>query len=231
MNASPLWHALFWTWTASEVLILLVTRTHRRSGTVRDRGSIVVLWIVIFSSIFAGSWYSGTHPHTISAGAHWVRTASVAMLVAGLAVRWTAIASLGRSFSANVAIHANQKLYRKGLFALVRHPSYTGMVIIFAAIGLHMRNWAGLAIVLIPTTAALLYRIHVEEAALPLGRSTTSTANPPNASSPASTDVRFASGNGSICICFEGDGLVAQGFSLGSQVRNDSKVNGALEGC
>ena len=166
MNSLPLWHALFWTWTASEVLLLLVTRTRRRSGTVRDRGSIVVLWIVIFSSIFAGSWYSETHPHTIFAGAHWVRTASVAMLAAGLAVRWTAIASLGSSFSANVAIHADQKLYRKGLFALVRHPSYTGMVIIFAAIGLHMRNWAGLALVLIPTTAALLYRIHVEEAAL-----------------------------------------------------------------
>ena len=132
----------------------------------RDRGSIVVLWIVIFSSIFAGSWYGETHPHTIFAGAHWVRTASVAMLAAGLAVRWTAIASLGSSFSANVAIHADQKLYCKGLFALVRHPSYTGMLIIFAAIGVHMRNWAGLALVLIPTTAALLYRIHVEEAAL-----------------------------------------------------------------
>jgi protein-S-isoprenylcysteine O-methyltransferase Ste14 len=166
MNPSLLWHALLYAWTASEVLILLVTRTRRSSGTVRDRGSIVVLWIAIFSSIFAGLWIGDTHPHTIFAGAPWVRIAGLVLFAAGLALRWTAIATLGRSFSANVAIHEDQKLHRKGLFALVRHPSYSGMMVIFLAIGLNTRNWLGLAAVVIPTTAAVLYRIHVEEAAL-----------------------------------------------------------------
>ena len=40
------------------------------------------------------------------------------------------------------------------------------MLFIFTAIGLYTRNWIGLAIVVLPTTAALLYRIHVEEQAL-----------------------------------------------------------------
>jgi protein-S-isoprenylcysteine O-methyltransferase Ste14 len=40
------------------------------------------------------------------------------------------------------------------------------MLIIFAAIGLYERNWISLAVVLILPTAALLYRIHVEEMAL-----------------------------------------------------------------
>ena len=48
----------------------------------------------------------------------------------------------------------------------MRHPSYTGLLIIFVAIGLHTRNWIGLSIVVIPATAVLLYRIHVEETAL-----------------------------------------------------------------
>jgi len=95
-----------------------------------------------------------------------VRIAGLVIFAAGLALRWTAIATLGRSFSANVAIHENQKLYRKGLFALVRHPSYSGMMVIFLAIGLNTRNWIGLAVVVIPTTASVLYRIHVEEMAL-----------------------------------------------------------------
>jgi len=161
-----LWLILYWMWIVSELLLIVVTRTRTSSGNVRDRGSIFVLWIVIFSSIFAGSWYGAVHPHTILAGAHWVKTASVAILVAGLAVRWTAIVSLGRAFSVNVAIHADQKLYRKGLFGLVRHPSYTGMLIVFAAIGVRTQNWGALAIILIPAFAALLYRIRVEEAAL-----------------------------------------------------------------
>ena len=39
-------------------------------------------------------------------------------------------------------------------------------MIIFLAIGLADRNWISAAIVLILPAAALLYRIHVEEAAL-----------------------------------------------------------------
>ena len=92
--------------------------------------------------------------------------ASVAVLAAGLAIRWTSILTLGKAFSVNVAIRTDQKLYRGGLFALVRHPSYTGIMAIFVALGLHLRNWAALAIVTIPPFAALLYRMHVEEAAL-----------------------------------------------------------------
>jgi protein-S-isoprenylcysteine O-methyltransferase Ste14 len=65
-----------------------------------------------------------------------------------------------------VAIHANQTLRKTGLYRWVRHPSYSGMLVIFAAIGLSQRNWVSLAVMLIFPTAALLYRIHVEELAL-----------------------------------------------------------------
>jgi protein-S-isoprenylcysteine O-methyltransferase len=40
------------------------------------------------------------------------------------------------------------------------------MLLIFLAAGLHSRTWIGLAIAIVPTTAAVLYRIHVEELAL-----------------------------------------------------------------
>lgn len=125
-----------------------------------------MLWPVIFAAVSIGTWVGDRYPHNFFGGGHWLRVISVVVLAAGLAIRWTAVASLGKSFSANVAIHATQTLYTRGLFRLVRHPSYTGLLIVFAAIGFHTRNWAGLAIVLIPTTAALLYRIHVEEDAL-----------------------------------------------------------------
>ena len=166
MTASTLWQALYWAWVASEVLVLVVTRTRQSGGNVQDRGSLLLLWPVIFVSIFAGTRFGETHPHTIFGGAHWVRWASLAMLSAGIAIRWTAIVTLGKSFSANVAIHATQTVHKTGLFRFVRHPSYSGMLLIFAAIGLHTRTWVGLVILLLPTTAALLYRIHVEEAAL-----------------------------------------------------------------
>lgn len=160
------WVTLYWGWCASEVLLVVVTRTRKGGGKVRDRGSMLLLWVVIFASIWTGSVYGYTHPHTMFGGAQWLRPVSVGMMAAGLAVRWTSILSLGRAFSVNVAIRSGQKLYRSGLFAVVRHPSYTGMIIIFAAIGVRTRNWVALAILMIPTLAALLYRMRVEEAAL-----------------------------------------------------------------
>ena len=165
-TVSKLWQIFYWAWVVSEVLVLLITRTRRSSGEVRDRGSLLILWPVIFSSIWLGFWVGATRPHTMFRGAHWPPAVSLALLISGLAIRWTAIAMLGRSFSANVAIHASQKLYTGGLFRLVRHPSYTGMLLIFLAIGIATRNWLSLAILMVPPTAALLYRIHVEESAM-----------------------------------------------------------------
>jgi protein-S-isoprenylcysteine O-methyltransferase Ste14 len=166
MNISTLWQFLYWTWIVSEVGILVITRTRRGGGKIRDRGSLLILWPTIVLSITAAFWIGETHAHTIFPGARWVAMASLVFLLAGLLVRWIAILTLGRSFSANVAIHATQTVHKTGLFRFVRHPSYSGMLLIFVAIGLATRNWLGFAVVMILPTAALLYRIHVEEAAL-----------------------------------------------------------------
>jgi protein-S-isoprenylcysteine O-methyltransferase Ste14 len=166
MNLSVVGQTLYWMWIATEVAVVIVTRTRRGGGAVRDRGSLPILWVVIFGSIWAGSWFGETHAHTIFWGVGWVRTVSLVMFAAGLAIRWTAILSLGRSFSANVAIHATQTIHKTGLFRYVRHPSYLGMILIFIAMGLRTRNWIAMVILLVPIGAALMYRMHVEEFAL-----------------------------------------------------------------
>jgi protein-S-isoprenylcysteine O-methyltransferase Ste14 len=157
---------LYWTWVASEALLQIVTRTSRSTGQIKDRGSLLLLLAVIFGSIWMAMAYGGTHPHNLPGNREALRVTSLVLLIVGLAVRWTAIFTLGVSFSTNVAIHANQTLRKTGLFRWVRHPSYSGMLVIFAALGLSQRNWVSVAIMLILPTAALLYRIHVEELAL-----------------------------------------------------------------
>ena len=98
--------------------------------------------------------------------AAWLKTASVAVLVVALAIRWTAVFTLGKSFSANVAIRESQKMMRSGLYRMVRHPSYLGLLMVFVAIGIHSRNWISFVVAIVPTTAALIYRIQVEETVL-----------------------------------------------------------------
>ena len=163
---STLWTWLYWIWVGSEVMIAVATRTRRSSGNVRDRGSMLLLWIVIFTSITACEWVRYAVPASTFGGAHWLRSAALAMLVLGLAIRWTAIVTLGKSFSANVAIRESQKVHRTGLYRFVRHPSYLGLLLVFLAVGLYARNWISLILAVVPTTLALFYRIHVEEKAL-----------------------------------------------------------------
>jgi len=166
MMRSTLWQILYWAWVAGEIGILVFTRTRKGGGEVRDRGSLRILWLVIITATTTGIWYSETHEPTMFGGASWVRTAALVLLAIALAIRWTAIATLGRWFSANVAILDKQSLQTAGIFSIVRHPSYTGLMLVFFSVALHTRNWLAFAIIFIPCAAALLYRINVEESAL-----------------------------------------------------------------
>jgi protein-S-isoprenylcysteine O-methyltransferase Ste14 len=96
----------------------------------------------------------------------WLLPLALGILILGLGIRAAAIFTLGKAFSANVAVRAGQGLQRSGLYRVVRHPSYLGLEMILLAFALHTRTWACFAVFFIPPTLALLYRIHVEEAAL-----------------------------------------------------------------
>jgi protein-S-isoprenylcysteine O-methyltransferase Ste14 len=158
--------ALYWTWILSEFVILGVTVMRPGGDQVKDQGSLLLLWITLIGAGTLGARYGDTHAANLFPGTAWIRYAGLAIMVLGVAIRWTAVLSLGRAFSASVAIRAGQQLYTEGLYRWVRHPSYLGLLMILAAIGVHTHNWTGFAIILIPSFAALSYRIHVEEKAL-----------------------------------------------------------------
>ena len=166
MSVSLVWQVLYWGWVASEIIIAVATRTGRGGGNVQDRGSQAALWIAIVAAFTACEWLRAIYPQNMFGGASWVKPAAIIVLVVALIIRWTAIVTLGREFSAHVAITESQKICRAGLYRVVRHPSYLGLWLVFVATGLHARNWPGFLVAIVPTTAALIYRIHVEEAAL-----------------------------------------------------------------
>jgi len=56
-------------------------------------------------------------------------------------------------------------MMRSGLYRIVRHPSYLGLIV-FVEIGIHSGNRISFVVLVVPTTAALIYRIQVEEQAL-----------------------------------------------------------------
>ncbi len=161
------WDVCFYVWFGSEIWIAFATRTRRGGGEVKDRGTLLLLWVVIGGSIAAAIWMGAARGRDILPGHRdGVMTVALGCLLAGLAIRWIAVVSLGESFSSNVAIHATQTVCKSGFYRWLRHPSYTGLLLCLVAVGIHAGSWLGLGVILVPTTCALLYRIHVEETAL-----------------------------------------------------------------
>ncbi len=166
MEITLLWKILVYGWAASETLLAIATRTRKSRGTVKDRGSLMVLWVTIFLAIFAAEKIHDSMPSDMSGGAHWPMVAAIILMVAGIVIRGTAILSLGKAFSPNVAIRNGQEIYCGGLYRFLRHPAYSGSLLCFLSLGVEVRNWIGCVVLLVPVTAAFLYRIRVEEAAL-----------------------------------------------------------------
>jgi len=166
MTSTVVWWVLICGWLASEIWVGVATRTKQSSGKVQDRGSMALMWIVVVVAMTLCNTVAETGPRNLFGGAHWLKTAGIVGMALGLSVRWTAIATLGKAFSANVAILDSQKIMKRGLYRFVRHPSYLGLLLVFVAVGLHSRNRLALVVAVVPTTAAMLYRIQVEELAL-----------------------------------------------------------------
>jgi protein-S-isoprenylcysteine O-methyltransferase len=150
-------------WLASEFGIWLF----RRSKGSRSSGPFSVSNVVLWGSIGAAVWaalsvrrFSFAH---IGGSSQLLLWAALAILVVGIAVRWWAIVVLGRFFTTDLAVQPGHRIVRAGPYRLVRHPSYSGLLICFLGTGLAMYNWLSLGCLFVPIAAAVIFRIHVEE--------------------------------------------------------------------
>jgi len=99
-------------------------------------------------------------------GSNFIRPLGVALLLGGIVIRWTAIYTLGRYFTAKVVIKDDHRLVRTGLYKYLRHPAYTGALVAHLGLGLSFANWFSLTLSVVPYFVAALYRMQVEELAL-----------------------------------------------------------------
>jgi len=133
----------------------------------QDRGSMYVLTATLIMGLFVGfalalKWQAAAIP--------WLRPqitiAGIALTLLGFALRWWSIFTLGRYFTLDVAVRSTQTVIQSGPYRFVRHPSYTGILLIILGMALALANWASLVVILIGCLSGLLYRVRIEERAL-----------------------------------------------------------------
>lgn len=150
----------------SEVLLAFIKRSRGQEVRREDRGSLRLLWLSITGGVIVAVAAEGVSATRLPGSVDALRLVALVLLAGGLALRWAAIITLGRLFTVDVAIHSGHRVVSTGLYARVRHPSYTGMLIAFLGLGVWFRNWLSIAALLVPIGAAVVNRVMKEERAL-----------------------------------------------------------------
>ena len=151
---------------ASEIGLLILKRS--KTGIKEnsaDKKSLLYLWITIPACLTMAGFISG-YKLGPSLNSDAVLKIGVALAAVGFVIRWAAIFALGKFFTVDVEISDQHRLKTEGIYKIVRHPSYLGLILILAALGVCTQNLVSLLVLIIPILIAINYRISVEERAL-----------------------------------------------------------------
>jgi len=81
----------------------------------------------------------------------------------GVTLRWWAIRTLGKQFTRELQIGSDHELVVDGPYRYVRHPSYTGAILMLAGVGLGLGNALAFAVCLVLPALGYIQRIPREE--------------------------------------------------------------------
>jgi protein-S-isoprenylcysteine O-methyltransferase Ste14 len=153
-------------WILFEVVM---GRSRKAQGAAKgkDRGSFFFLVGMIWVGVFLDfAFCFGVQRAAIP----WIRTeiffVGIALMWAGIALRYYCMQVLGKYFTFDVAVHGGQTVVEAGPYRYIRHPSYTGALVTVLGFGLALGNWAGLLALMACGLVAYSYRIRVEESTL-----------------------------------------------------------------
>lgn len=149
----------------TEIFVLLFKRADKYADK-RDDGSLQLMVLVIWVSLGLGRLVAVTLPQARVAILQHMALAGVLLFFAGLVMRWVPIVHLGRFFTIQVAITSGHELVEGGLYRLVRHPSYAGLLLMFLGVGICSGNVLTLLVITVPIFLVIRHRIGIEEAAL-----------------------------------------------------------------
>lgn len=148
-----------------ELVLLARKRSQHQTSTRLDRSSLALLWGTNLATILLAipiGWYH-IPPELYFHLNYAVILLIFVLLMAGMFLRFWSVFTLGAYFTVNVAIHREHRVISHGPYALVRHPSYTGLLLEIVALAVSYQHFVSLLIIMVPAIVMVLVRIAIEE--------------------------------------------------------------------
>jgi len=153
-------------WPVSEIVGAGIIPLIRRGGVGarrRDRGSLLLIFLGIIISLTVATAFATAG---IAMLPSWTCYLGIILMIVGIALRQWSMLVLGQFFSMAVRIQQGQTVVQTGPYRYVRHPSYTGLIIIFVGLGLALQSWGAILALMLIFAVVWGLRIYVEEKAL-----------------------------------------------------------------
>ena len=151
------------TWALLELGVRVRETLHGKGGRHRDRGTRILVALTLGAAIVTAVAAPSTQSLPTLAP---LPAAGIVAIWLGLALRAWAIAALGSDFRTTVEVEPGQAVVSTGPYRWVRHPSYTGLLLIATGLAVARSAWVSLAVCVFLLLPALIRRVHVEEAEL-----------------------------------------------------------------
>jgi protein-S-isoprenylcysteine O-methyltransferase Ste14 len=129
--------------------------------------SLVPLTVSLGGALALGEFAARQVPGVALPGTGWWPVAlGLVVFALGLGLRAWAVHELGRFFRFTVVVEADHQVVDTGPYRLVRHPSYTGLLMIELGLGMELGTWLSIAACLLPPLVAFAIRLCHEEKVL-----------------------------------------------------------------
>ena len=144
----------------------LVARSRPAQGEKADRGSMTLIMLAGWIGMMGAFVVTGVHAFMITRGQKAWFAAGLLALLSGRLLQLHCWRMLGKHFTGDVKASPDQPVVERGIYRWVRHPSYTGGMLMYLGTGLALTNWLSVLIITVAGAAAYFYRVQVEEQAL-----------------------------------------------------------------
>ncbi len=138
----------------------------RRGSTRVDLRAELLFRVLFFSAIVLLPLCRSVVPGATISGGAWIFFLGAVIGWTGLLLRWWSFMTLGKYFTVVLKTSEDQPVIDRGPYRMLRHPSYTGLLLAFVGCGLMYGNWIGAAGSAVLVLAGLIHRIQVEERSL-----------------------------------------------------------------